>query len=90
MDKLTTLLNQSGINQEKLKAKVAEVKKDKRKLTKLAENHFQNHKEEILEGTKKRQLLLEDGKRRGLTEDQVLSSSGFIPSVYTPILNWLY
>ncbi len=88
--KLTTLLNNSGFDSNRIKQQAAKVKEDRQKITNLAEKHFSEHKEAILEGTKRRQLMLEDGKRRGLTEDQILANSSFIPSVYTPVLNWLY
>jgi len=90
MDKLTTLLNNSGFNTDRIKEQTRKVKEDKRKLTNLAEQHFQSHKAEILDGTKRRQVLLEDGKRQGLSEGQVLAGNSFIPSVYTPVLNWLF
>jgi len=34
--------------------------------------------------------LLENGKHRGLTEKNVIQQHGFIPTLYTPILNFLY
>jgi len=90
MGDLTTLLHQAGFNPDRLKAKTEAVKRDKQKINNLADEHFKNNRDAIIEGTKRRQVLLEDGKRQGLSEGQILSSTEFIPSVYTPILNWLY
>ena len=67
------------------------VKKDKQNLISAAKQYTQKYETEILEGTKKRQKLLSEGKDKGLTEDEVLSSYGqFLPSVQTPILNFLF
>ncbi len=89
-NRLTTLLNNSKFSPDRIKEQARKVKQDKAKITRLAEEHFNANKETILEGTRRRQLMLEDGKRRGLTEDQILANNSFIPSVYTPVLNWLY
>jgi hypothetical protein len=46
---------------------------------------------EIEDGTRQKQLLLENGKRNGKSEEQVLSEYGkYIPTVHTPILNLLF
>lgn len=67
------------------------VKKDKQNLVSAAKLYTQKYENEIQEGTKLRQKLLTEGKSQGKTEDEVLSSYGqFLPSVYTPILNWLF
>ena len=51
----------------------------------------QKYKQEIEEGTRKRQLLLTEGRNRGMSEDEVLSTFGqFLPSVQTPIMNFLF
>jgi hypothetical protein len=53
----------------------------------LAETYNSKYKTEIIEGTKKRQLLIAAGEKEGLTEAQVIGSSGFLPTLSTPILN---
>lgn len=68
-----------------------DVKKDKAKLTQAAETYTQKYEKEILEGTKKRQLLISEGKDKGLSEEEIFKgSSRFIPTIHTPILNFLY
>jgi len=74
-----------------LAKKVQEVKKDKQSLVDAAESFSKANKEEILEGTRKKSLLLTDGARKGLKEEDVMKDYGkFIPTVHTPILNLLY
>src|SRR6267154_5048186 len=67
------------------------VKKDKQMLLQTAQTYTQKYEKEIEEGTKQRQILITEGEAEGLTEDEVLEQHGrFIPSIYTPILNWLF
>ena len=74
-----------------LAKKTEAVKQDKKNLLTAAETYTQKYEKEIQEGTKKRQKLITDGRDRGLNEDEALSQYGqFLPSVYTPILNWLF
>ena len=74
-----------------LAKKTEAVKKDKQSLLTAATTYTQKYEKEINEGTKKRQKLITDGRDRGLNEDEALSQYGqFLPSVYTPILNWLF
>jgi hypothetical protein len=74
---------------ERLKKIAGEVKKDKNTILKSAEEYNNKHKQEIEEGTLKRKLMIEDGVGRGLKEEDVCRGS-FVPTKYTPILNWLY
>lgn len=74
---------------ERLKKITKEVVKDKNSILKSAEDYNNKYKKEIEEGTIKRQLMIEDGARRGLKEEDVCAGS-FVPTVRTPILNWLY
>jgi hypothetical protein len=75
----------------RISKKVQEVKQDKQNILHAADEYGKRYEEEIIEGTKQRQLLLENGARRGLSEAQVMSEYGrFVPTVYTPILNFLY
>ena len=49
------------------------------------------YKDEVIEGTKKRQLLISEGASRGLSEEESLRANNrFIPTIYTPIMNLLY
>ena len=67
-----------------------EVKKDKVKIMTMAEKYNNKYEKEIEEGTKKRNALLTEGLNSGKTYEEAERNLGFIPSIYTPILNWLY
>jgi hypothetical protein len=76
---------------KRISKKVEEIKQDKQNLLHLADDYGQRYQDEILEGTEKRANLLTEGKSRGLTEDEIMSTyKGFLPTVYTPLLNLLY
>lgn len=73
------------------KQKTETVKKDKTNLLTAARDFNREHEREIEEGTKKRALLLEEGKRKGLSEEETFQGNSlFIPTKQTPILNFLY
>ena len=74
---------------KRISRKVQEIKQDKKNILNAADEYGKRYEEEIIEGTKKRAKLLTEGQERGLTEEQVFQSYGrFIPTVYTPILNF--
>lgn len=76
---------------KRISKKVEEIKHDKQNLLAVADEYGKLNQKEILEGTKKRQLLLTEGAARGLTEEETMRDYGkFIPTVYTPLLNLLY
>jgi hypothetical protein len=76
---------------KRISKKVQEIKHDKENLLQVADEYGQKYQQEIIDGTKKRQRLLENGASRGLTEAEVMGEYGrFVPTVYTPILNFLY
>lgn len=76
---------------KRISKKVEEIKQDKKNLLEVADEYGKRNQEEILEGTRKRQLLLTEGAARGLSEEEIMREHGkFIPTVYTPILNLLY
>jgi hypothetical protein len=76
---------------KRISKKVQEIKQDKEHLLSAADEYGAKYQEEILEGTKKRALLLQEGKSKGLSEDQIMEEYGrFIPTVRMPILNFLY
>lgn len=87
---LATLLSKSPMVAERLVRGKAEIKKSKEILKNNAREYFEKNKQEVLEGTEKMKLLLEDGKRNGLSEEEVYQNTGFIPTIHTPILNWLH
>ena len=87
--KLTTLLNTTDYAQ-RLKSIGKKIGADQNKINKMANEYNKKYEQEIANGTKRQQLLLETGKQKGLTEQEVLKNQGFIPTVYTPFLNWLY
>lgn len=86
---ISILRNNTDLGQRFLKA-VEEVKEDKEKLLGAAKSYTKKYEKEILEGTKKRQKLISEGKSKGYTEDEILSTTSFLPSVQTPILNFLF
>jgi len=78
-----------------LTKKTEAVKKDKKSLITAATTYTQKYEKEINEGTKLRQRLITDGREKGMNEDEALhnyaiTSGKFLPSIYTPILNWLF
>lgn len=75
-----------------LKKKTEAVKKDKKNLVQAAQIYTEKYEAEILEGTKLRQKLLSEGKAKGLVKDEDIfaGNARFMPTVYTPILNFLY
>lgn len=76
---------------ERIRQGTEEVRKSKENLVAAASNFNEQYEGEIAEGTRKRQLLLEMGQKSGKTEEEVLREYGqFIPTRYTPILNFLY
>jgi hypothetical protein len=70
---------------------IAEVRESKGKILTAAEQIQLEYADEIKEGTRRKQLLIEYGKRGGKTEQEVLEGYGkFLPTVQTPILNFLH
>lgn len=90
---LLRILNdpRSLLDNERLVKKTQEVKKDKQGILNAASDYNSRYKTEIEEGTLKKQILITDGQRRGLKEEDVMKQVGsFIPCRSTPILNFLY
>lgn len=87
---LVTILRNDPILKSRMIDQVKKVKKSKQSLNDVANSYNERYKKKIEEGTKKQQLLLEDGKRRGLNEEDIAKRHGFIPTVHTPILNFLH
>jgi hypothetical protein len=77
--------------QERIRNQMEHIKKSKNTLMNSAEQYSTKYQSEVVEGTKKLQRLLEDGRRKGKTDQEILDGQTvFCPSVRTPILNMLY
>lgn len=71
--------------------KTVEVKKNKADLLEAANQYQQKYSAEIEAGTRKRQLMLAEGERKGLKEEEIFKDNQlFIPTAQTPILNYLF
>ena len=76
---------------KRMAAKTNEVRKSKEGLGNAAKEYTEKYQKEVDEGTKRRQLLIENGIRQGKTEEEVIASLAvFIPTKQTPILNLLH
>lgn len=74
-----------------LKKKTEDIKKDKSSLLDASKHISEKYEKEIIEGTKKHQKLISEGKAKGLTEDEIWAGNkSFIPTIHTPILNLLF
>jgi hypothetical protein len=88
---LVSLLKESPDYMTRISEIAEEVKKDKTKILKMADTYNDKYKKEISEGTIQRQILITEGAKSGKTPEESVRISGrFIPSIHTPILNWLY
>src|SRR4051812_29021611 len=72
-----------------LKKRVEDLSKDKHNLIQASEQYTDRYKEEIAEGTRNYQKLLGEGKVKGLEGDSSIGGR-FVPTKYTPILNFLF
>ena len=87
---LTSILKNDSVF-EHLQETKKFVKKTKDDLLENAKNFTSKYTNEINEGTKKRRLLLEDAKSKGLKEDEYFKNhTEFIPTESTPLLNYLH
>ena len=88
---LMTILGNDPEFGRRIAKKVQEIKQDKTNLLNAADDYGNRYKNEILAGTEKRNRMLTEGSQRGLSEQEVMSQyNGFLPTVYTPLLNMLY
>ena len=88
---LTNIIRDNPDLTKRLEEGTKEVRKSKTNLVQAANNFNNKYTDEIEEGTRRRQILLENGKEVGKTEEEVLGTcGGFIPSVRTPIMNFLF
>ncbi len=71
--------------------KAEDIRQNKADLVEAANAYQSKYKQQIEAGTRKRQLMLSEGKEKGLTEDEIFRDNQlFIPTAQTPILNFLY
>lgn len=71
--------------------KADDIRQNKHDLLSAATEYQNKYKDEINEGTRKRQLLLDEGRSKGLKDSEIFKDSRlFIPTVETPILNYLF
>jgi hypothetical protein len=79
---------------ESLKGAKEETKKSKETLSQAAEEYNKSYEKEIRQGTIKRQLMLEAAGLGNATEEEqetfFKDNNVFMPTVQTPILNFLY
>lgn len=87
---LVSLIKDNPDYIDRIQELAVEVKKDKSKILSMASKYNNKYEKQISEGTKKRQLLLAERVNHGQSPEEAERSLGFIPSIYTPILNWLY
>lgn len=87
---LVSILRDDPDFSKRLEKKVKEVEQDRKNLLSSAEKYNKQFEQEIVEGTKLRQLLLSEGQASGLKEEQIDWGGKFLPTVRTPILNFLY
>lgn len=74
----------------RLKEQTELVKKSHKNLREAAVQLSSKYNKEVVEGTRKVQILLENGQSRGLTEEQIFAGQCFHPTVRSPILNMIY
>lgn len=86
---LVHLATQNQILTDRLAQGKKEILRDAGKIAGIASEYNSRFQKEIEDGTRKRQLLLE--QHPGEKEEEVLERYGkFLPSKQTPILNFLY
>ena len=76
---------------KRLEEGTKEVRESKANLVAAANGYNERYEKEINEGTEKRKLLLEHGREQGKSEEEIFAEyNRFIPTKYTPILNFLF
>jgi hypothetical protein len=71
--------------------KAVEIKKNKTDLLEAAKSYQDKYQAEIEQGTIKQQIMLTEGRAKGLKEDDIFRDNQlFIPTKQTPILNYLF
>lgn len=88
---LVSILKSDPSFSDRIKEVSKKIKRDKDSVLNVADKYNKKYKKQIEEGTRKKQLLLTEGARRGLSPDETMARYGqFLPTVHTPILNWLH
>lgn len=76
---------------DRLAVKTKEIRHTTKNLRDVAGVYNDKYTEEVEEGTKKLALLLENGRKLGKTDTEIIENGlKFYPTVRTPILNMLY
>ena len=71
--------------------KAVDIRKNKADLLEAAKSYQKKYKKEIDEGAIKRQLMLTEGKAKGLKEEEIFRHNQlFNTTAHTLILNYLY
>lgn len=88
---LVSIMKSDPSFSDRIKAVSKNIQKDRSSVMNMASKYSEKYKEEIAQGTEQEKLLLTEGASQGLTRDQTMSRYGkFLPTIRTPILNWLY
>ena len=94
LDKELSLVSIMGSDpkfSDRIKDVSKKIQKDKNTVLNMAAKYSQKYEQEIAEGTEEERLLLTEGANHGLSRQQTMQRYGrFLPTVRTPILNWLY
>lgn len=88
---LVSIMKSDPTFSDRIKAVSKNIQKDRSSVMNMASKYSAKYKEEIARGTEQEKLLLTEGANQGLTPEQTMSRYGkFLPTIRTPILNWLY
>lgn len=71
--------------------KAVDIRKNKVDLLEAAKSYQSKYEDEIARGTVKQSLMLQEGRSKGLKDDEIFKDNSiFIPTKQTPILNYLF
>ena len=88
---LITIMKGDPSFSERIKKVSKKIQKDRRSVLNMANQYSKKYEREIAEGTEQEKLLLTEGANNGLSRNETMTRYGrFLPTVRTPILNWLY
>ncbi len=88
---LVSIMKSDPTFSERIQKVSKKIQKDRGSVMNMATKYSEKYKDEIARGTEQEKLLLTEGASQGLTREQTMSRYGkFLPTVRTPILNWLY
>lgn len=88
---LVSIMKSDPTFSERIQKVSKKIQKDRSSVMNMATKYSEKYKDEIAQGTEQEKLLLTEGASQGLTPEQTMSKYGkFLPTIRTPILNWLY